>query len=117
MQHVKCRLAQTTLELVQVYQYTTEVTSTRAKPFESRAEVWSSLDTILTHLPIRNVLVVAGDFNTELHRHTPEPQDAWELRELCRKHTLATVRPYDNAHTFEGPGGTSTIDHVLMRRT
>ena len=116
MQHVKCRLAQTTLEIVHVYQYTTEVTSTRAKPFDSRAEVWSSLDTILTHLPIRNVLVVAGDFNTDLHRQSPEPQDAWELRELCRKHTLATVRTYDHAHTFEGPGGTSSIDHVLMRR-
>ena len=116
VQHVKCRLAQTTLEIVQVYQYTTEVTSTRAKPFDSRAEVWSSLDTILTHLPIRNVLVVAGDFNTDLHKQPHEPQDAWELRELCRKHTLATVRPYDHAHTFEGPGGKSTIDHVLMRR-
>ena len=116
VQHVECRLAQTTLEPVQVYQYTTEVTSTRARPYDNRAEVWSSLDTILTHLPIRNVLVLAGDFNTELQRQTPEPQDAWELRELCCRRTLATVRPHDSAHTFQGPGGASTIDHVLMRR-
>lgn len=51
IQHVQRRIAQVTVDLVQVYQYTTEVTATRSQPLDSRASVWTHLDTTLTNLP------------------------------------------------------------------
>lgn len=47
VQRVKCRVAEVTLELIQVYQFPTDVTSTRAHPYDSRATVWSTLDQVL----------------------------------------------------------------------
>ena len=120
LQHVKCRIGEKFLDIVNVYQHTDHANPTRPHPMTSREEVWTHVDHVLHTIAHRNVLVLGGDFNCSLPLQssmtTGQYPDAAEFSGLIRKYHLHTVRTHDTGPTFKGPQGQSTIDYIFLRQ-
>ena len=120
LQHVKCRIGEKFLDIVNVYQHTDHANPTRPHPMTSREEVWTHVDHVLHTIAHRNVLVLGGDFNCSLPLQssmtTGQYPDAAEFSGLIRKYHLHTVRTHDKGPTFKGPQGQSTIDYIFLRQ-
>ena len=119
--HVKCQLKHNTVDLVNLYQHPTNSTDSRKDPITARADVWQALDKLLQSLPIRNVAVVGGDFNTELHvsgvHAPPKVPDAIVFRDIIDKFSLSHTRSHDALPSYISPSGyESRIDFVFLRK-
>ena len=115
LQHIRCHLGSGNVDVVNCYQYTTNVTKERENPSKFRTLFWQELDQLICRAPFRNVLIVAGDFNSTLHTSsscTPTP----EFTDLVQRWSLCSLRSNDRTPSFVGPTATSHIDYILMRR-
>ena len=99
---------------------------------EQRSRVWNSLSSCLQGLPRRNILLLAGDFNTSLlHepgvagggclRHDNPPPDSHLLAELSSQQGLCAVntwcsRKSVDMHTYERGEQRTQIDYIFLRR-
>ena len=118
--HVKCRLHAKTLDILNVYQYTENVTCQVKTPSKARTNLWTQMDFILERVAFRNLLVIGGDFNCPLpgpdstvHRAHPDQQ---QFAGVLKKHNLHTTRTHDGGPTFIGNQGSSTIDFLFFRK-
>ena len=98
----------------------------------SREQVWRALDRVLSRVPLRNAVMVSGDYNSPLIKHEPwvggaacKAPDRYEfehdtLGELIELHDLCAVTTWKGrsvATCVTAQGGCSTIDGILVRRT
>ena len=115
--HVRCCLPTGTVDLINFYQCTTGVTHHRTEPMKARANLWDLLYKVLQSLPVRNTLLLGGDFNASLStkRATVEP-DVLCLRNLLHDFGLINLRSRQAIPSFVGPQGSSTIDYLFMRK-
>ena len=115
--NVRCCLPTGTVDLINFYQCTTGVTHHRTEPMKARANLWVLLCKVLQSLPVRNTLLLGGDFNTSLStkRGTVEP-DVSCLRNLLHDFGLINLRSRQAIPSFVGPQGSSTIDYLFMRK-
>ena len=115
LQHLRCHLGSNSVDVVNCYQYTTNVTKDRMDPIKFRKLFWNDLDQIICRAPFRNVLVIAGDFNSTLHS-TSTSSPTPEFADLAQRRSLCSLRSNDRTPSFVGPAGSSHIDYILMRR-
>ena len=129
--HVQLRLATRCFDVIACYQYVHLRTTTQ---LQKRKEWLNGLDTYLATLSKRNMLLVAGDFNsnlpcipahvgTDLMRWKREltsgaqHPDAGHLANLVKAHNLCALNTWDASlgPTFFGVQGISRIDYFLTR--
>ena len=100
-----------------IYQVPTGQTLTRPEPLKHRLEIWNSVHQLLHQLPVRNTLVLGGDFNTSLRVGMgAAASDTHMLKSLIKDYGLTNLRTNDNTPTYVGPRGSSTIDYLFMRQ-
>ncbi|CAE7364632.1 unnamed protein product, partial [Symbiodinium sp. CCMP2592] len=106
--HTRISLSSCTIDSVNVYQKIFAAGAGRKElhqdlaPREQRLQVWSTLGAILRATPMRNLLFLAGDFNTALVvDHNLVMLNSWT------RHAVAS---------FVSPTGNSLIDHIYVRR-
>ena len=105
------------MDLVNIYQVPTGQTITRPEPMKHRLDIWNSVHQLLHQLPVRNTLVLGGDFNTSLRDgNGVAASDTHMLRSLIKDYGLTNLRTNDNTPTYVGPRGSSTIDYLFMRQ-
>ena len=56
----------TSLDLIDVYQHTR-----KQAHISDRAHVWNTLGSLLERLPLRNGLMMMGDYNTDIRSRPP----------------------------------------------
>ena len=114
--HVKCRIGHNSLDLIAFYQYPTSYTQSRPDPLRARGDLWTQLDRLLHSAARRNLLVVAGDFNSPLSKQASGhiPADFTDMQEVLKKYHLSSVRGPNPSHIYFGAQGSSCIDHVLL---
>ena len=101
---------------------------------EQRLQVWQALERCLNRIPVRDSLMVAGDFNTPLQPAPPfvggvtsplpchPPEDMEDLAQLMRTYGLVALNtwrrhpPQAKATTFRFGNTESQIDFLLVRR-
>ena len=101
---------------------------------EQRLQVWQALERCLNRIPVRDSLMVAGDFNTPLRSAPPfvggvtcplpchPPEDMEDLAQLMRTYGLVALNtwrrhpPQAKATTFRFGNTESQIDFLLVRR-
>ena len=106
LQHLRCHLGSGNVDVVNCYQYTTNVTKDQGNPSKFRNLFWQELHQVICRTPFRNVLVIAGDFNSTLHTSTsctPTP----EFTDLVQRWSLCSLRSTDKTPSFVGPAGSS----------
>lgn len=115
--HVRCCLPTGTVDLVNFYQCTTGVSQQRADPMKARAHLWDTLYKVIQSLPIRNTLLLGGDFNTSLvSKRGSVMQDVSRFRNLIHDLGLVNLCSRQAVPSFVGPQGSSTIDYLFMRK-
>ena len=130
--HVRLIFASRSVDVIGCYQYTNAHSKQRQL---ERKHWWTCLDEYLQHLPHRNMLVLAGDFNCSIgqlgtqvgsstfrwkgkqHAGTTHP-DQGSFASVIRGHGLVALNSWD-----AGPGPTyvkgttaSRLDYILVRR-
>ena len=97
---------------------------------EQRSQVWQALERSLIRVPVRDSLIVAGDFNTPLRSEPPfvggvtcplpchPPEDTQLIRtySLVALNTWRRHQPQAKAATFRFGDVESQIDFLLVRR-
>ena len=126
IQHIKIPSTKdTSLDLINVYQYTR-----KQAHISSRAHVWNILGSLLECLPLRNGLLIMGDFNTDLRSRWPWVGPAIKSVHASRRHHRDEfgefVETYDLcvanswckncSPTSVGLHGSACIDAILLRR-
>ena len=128
--HVRIFGTQRNTDLINCYQYTCKLH--RAA---DRSTLLQKLADVLDTLPRRNLLYIAGDFNTTLaiqsevvgvrsYRFQQQKQlgtihqDWDELHSLCLRHRLIALNTWcaDSPPTFSSPTGHSRIDYIFARK-
>ena len=129
--HVQLRFSTRCMDILACYQYTAQRDTQRHR---ERSQWWDQLDHTLHHLPKRNVLVLAGDFNCSLPQspgHTGPDTFRWGAQQIrgavhpdqgqfmaiLRAHNLNALNTW---HTNLGPTYVkgdvcSRIDYVIVR--
>ena len=88
--HARIPGEQVSLDVVSVYQHVWRSTLTTEANQQHRKGVLSSLQSLLSHLPSRNTLLVAGDFNSSL---IPDGKHVGPCVPKGPKFKLRSVRP------------------------
>ena len=98
--------------------------------YEKRDKSWTLLDRLLDSLPRRNMLNVAGDFNTDLHLAPPfvgvsydvGPRQRYSARDqpgfqhMLAQHQLCALNTWRPEATYrDAQGHTSRVDFILTR--
>ena len=100
-----------------------------------RQQLLKQLKDYLVHLPKRNTLILAGDFNTSMttlpgfvasstfqwkggRTQGAQHSDASDLMQMLQQHGLVALNTWNGTHgpTFVGPQHVSRIDFLLTRR-
>ena len=100
-----------------------------------RQQLLTQLKDYLVHLPKRNTLILAGDFNTSMttlpgfvasstfqwkggHTQGAQHSDTSDLMQVLQQHGLVALNTWNGTHgpTFVGPQHVSRIDFLLTRR-
>ena len=129
--HARCFSQDQHMDFLCLYQH--------ALPFESdalsavmtkRKQLWNKVDGLLRSLPLRSLVVLAGDFNSNLCTSAPcighsvlhnkvKPVVADErqwLTGMLVSHQLAALNSWSRRlHTYSHPSGVSQIDWILVR--
>ena len=115
LQHLRVKTDKITLDLVNMYQHPWRPTMSHEENLNTRRAVWETLHESLTHLPFRNRLVLAGDFNTSIVSNAHV--DANELKQMIQHHGLGSLlQSRNNQPTFYSQNGNSQIDFVFGRQ-
>lgn len=122
LQHVRCTIGNTTLDLINCYQHPNNPAKNRPEPLKSRSQFWNAWEDLLSKLPFRNLLLTAGDFNCTMDkqratagRELPFP-DQDHFQAIIKRFSLASVRVHDPSPSYLGPAGHSNIDYIFARR-
>ena len=95
--HVRCHLNKHQLDLVNIYQVPMQKTLTRPEPLKKRLDIWNSVHRLLHQLPVRNTLVLGGDFNTSTQARTGvAASDVHMFRNLLKDYGLTNLRTSEN---------------------
>ena len=122
IQHVRCHLAQITLDLVNCYQHPNIPARNRPDPIEARSQFWQAWEDLLMKLPFRNLLLVSGDFNCTMDAQKPRRgtdaqfPDQASFKAVIDRFALSSVRVHDSYPSYIGPAGHSNIDYIFARR-
>ena len=115
LQHLRVKTGEITLDLVNTYQHPWRPTMSHEENLTTRRVVWETLHESLTHLPFRNRLVLAGDFNTSIVNNAHV--DAKELKHIIQHHGLGSLLQSRNKQpTYYAQNGNSQIDFVFGRQ-
>ena len=130
--HVRVNLKaqDSALDLCCVYQYSWNTQIDRATMLRKRDVIWEHIGDLIAKLPVRNYLVLAGDFNCALSSMDnnvgpsvcppAEPHaDVSSFATLLRSHDLIALNTWcqrRSAPTFISTNGKSQIDYILCRR-
>ena len=99
--HVRCYLNKHHMDLVNIYQVPTGQTLTRPEPLKHSLEIWNSVHQLLHQLPVRNTLVLGGDFNTSLRVGMgAAASDTHMLKSLIKDYGLTNLRTNDHTPTY-----------------
>ena len=116
-----------------MYQFPWNTRRSRSELLQNRAQLIDSLDSALKRVPRRNLLVIMGDFNTQLApfgRHVGTAtciqsieaqcaEDGESLLELLTTHDLTATNtwsaPRDSRHTYSLGEAKTMIDFALVR--
>ena len=127
--HVRLPAYGKTVDLVNVYQYAVHTGSDSAETMRKRERVLHHLEKTLSSLPIRNMLLMGGDFNTTGTRDVkafgpgvfisknPRP-DRRHLANLVTTHRLTALNTWSRlsrAFTYEHENAQSQIDFFFAR--
>ena len=98
--------------------------------YDRRDRSWTLLDCLLDSLPRRNMLYVAGDFNTDLHlappfvgvsydvgsRQRSSARDQPRFQHMLAHHQLCALNTWRPEATYrDAQGNTSRVDFILTR--
>ena len=98
--------------------------------YDKRDKSWTLLDRLLDSLPRRNMLYVAGDFNTDLHLAPPFvgvsydvgsrqrscARDQPRFQHMLAHHQLCALNTWRPEATYrDAQGNTSRVDFILTR--
>ena len=126
IQHVRIPSSKdTSFDMINVYQYTR-----KQSHMSGRASVWNTLGSLIERLPVRNGLLIMGDFNTDLRSRQPWVGPAIQTVHHTRKHLNDEfgdfLETYDLcaanswakncSPTSIGIQGQACIDAAIMRR-
>ena len=112
---MRLRTHNLTFDFLNVYQHPWRQSFTQEQNLTTRQEVWDAIHESLTHLPFRNRLVFAGDFNTSLI--TEAHDDSKEFKQIIQHHSLGSLmQSQPNRATFYSVRGNSQIDFVFGRQ-
>ena len=127
--HARCVTADKTLDVIAGYQWVRSDSGVAATT-DKRTQFWTSLGTLLHHIPLRNLVVVGADFNTQCRplpgligrgtlRTTHQPDR--ELEALLTEHQLVLLNTWGKSHkavchTYRFDTVCSQIDFIAMRR-
>ena len=119
------------IDILNIYQYTCITTH-----MDQRRQLWHELFSLLSKLPKRNTLIMAGDFNCSAdHRsnaigyptyrtnegrsHGPRHVDASHWHQLLSQHDLVALNTWNmsDGATYEFCNQHSRIDYICTRRT
>ena len=129
VQHVRIELSQRTIDLLNVYQQA--VSYSQAKQhYEKRARICNTVSDCIKNTPARNLLIMAGDFNTSLPRLEPmlgagckdlhrehHTKDSGLLIDVIRLHNLCALNTFHGRRkfTFYHDGHRTMIDYIFTR--
>ena len=127
--HVRLPVKGRHVDIINLYQYALHTGPDRAAVLHKRERVLHHLDKTLSSLPIRNVLLIGGDFNTMGTRDSlpfgpgtylgPHPHpDRHLLAHLANTHRLTALNTWgrvSKAATFEHDQVRSQIDFFFAR--
>ena len=128
--HVRFPFKGRHVDVINTYQYAWHSGSDREQLLHKRERVWIRLDQLISTIPIRNTLLLGGDFNCvgtfDGHRfgpstarsQSPHP-DKDSLANLARVHCLTALNTWGHRthmSTFQHESACSQIDFLLMRR-
>ena len=127
--HVRFPVKGRHVDIINLYQYALHTGPDRAAVLHKRERVLHHLDKTLSSLPIRNVLLIGGDFNTVGTRDSlpfgpgtylgPNPHpDRHLLAHLANTHRLTALNTWgrvSKAATFEHDQVRSQIDFFFAR--
>ncbi|CAE7737940.1 unnamed protein product [Symbiodinium microadriaticum] len=130
---VRCVIEDQQVDIVNLYQHAWSVRTAEQNqvPVQQRASFWSELDKLLSSLPWRSTVVLAGDFNAVLrqeqgvtgfgiHAGGQQPEmvrDREKLMRVLAQHKMCGLNTWsEKAYTYEHPQGKSQIDYILVRR-
>ena len=130
--HLQAQMDKRCIDLVGCYQYTTA--ATRARTI-ARAQFWEHLDQFLHGLVLRNILVLAGDFNCDLLHaasHSGPAHITWKNSQTCgaqhsdngrftsllREHGLTALNTWQPSlgPTYIHADSCSRIDFIITRK-
>ena len=98
---------------------------------KERHKLWAQLDNLMSSLPFRSSIIVAGDMNLTMapmsevagHGILPGSSAAWLVQEreevmlLLKKHRLVAINTWCRPnHTYHHPNGKSQIDYIMIRK-
>ena len=98
--------------------------------YDKRDKSWTILDHLLDSLPSRNMLYMAGDFNTDLHfappfvgvsysagpRQRASARDQPRFQRMLAQHQLCALNTWRPEATYrDAQGHTSRVDFILTR--
>ena len=129
LMHVRFPVKGRHVDIINLYQYALQTGPDRAAVLHKRERVLHHLDKTLSSLPIRNVLLIGGDFNSMGTRDSmpfgpgtylgPNPHpDRHLLANLANTHRLTALNTWDRvskAATFEHDQVRSQIDFFFAR--
>ena len=131
LQHVMIPWQRSRIHLLNLYQHVWDSKLSKLDNRRRRKDVLSQLETRLRRVPLRDFMLVAGDFNS--HAVTERPfigpsvprrarfanADVRSLPELCRSCGLTALNTWASSHksTYANSDGTyeSQIDFLLVR--
>ena len=128
--HVRVHGDSHALDLLAIYQFADYRNATAQ---QNRDKIWVALDDHLRSLPLRNNLICAGDFNTDLRQQPPwvgsttfrwqnaqipgsQHMDQARLQELLRSHGLTAMNSWGGSGaTYMHGTHAARIDFLLTR--
>ena len=128
--HVRISGYSVPIDVVAVYQWVLQ-DGTSAPSSRDRQAVWTQLARLIGALPVRNVLAVAGDFNTSCRQlgghigsgtlYNARTGDA-DFTQLLQTHDLCVLNSWGRARpshcaTFQNGPVFSHIDYIIIRRS
>ena len=126
--HVRFPTSSANVDLINVYQQAFGV-SQRIQ--EHREQVWDALGAVLCRVPLRNILLLGGDFNAPLLERHPHigrafcsppqhfRQENDRIGDLIECHDLIVLNSWqgtDQVTCYTAQNGRSCIDGLLIRR-
>ena len=123
--------AHRSIDILNIYQYTCI-----PKHMDQRIQIWHQLFSILTILPQRNTLIMAGDFNCSADQrsnaigyptfqtpdgrsHGPRHTDAHHWKQLLTQFDIVALNTWNagDGATYEFGNHLSRIDYICTRRS